>query len=841
MEVLGGAATLAKIAAKGLETIQGIANTESDYAELCGELNFIEAIIRNAQQTSMQGKDTTPMFGIQDQIEKLASMLTEISKGLNEIKAKCQHKSTKGGSSASKTKWFMHSGKIGEMRQKAKQIKEDLHMAINMHMSTLNHQRIMQLQEVVCRLDISARQLEHMPHAAMVILSAQEQIMNGQTEEDAQRIQELDDEGNELNSNDTSATTHAQGPAPLDAPSQSLVGQRTTVAVAFQKTKCPTQCVCRCHTRSRKISSPEWIKKLTGSWELQYKPQIAGLQWDTRCPCNKSDGLEIAWRPPEWWWIQSFFPRPNRYSLKCALRPARVLPWGSQKYGYLDKSVADICQAMDNGMAVFPDDEFDIDFGIIELFIAQEQFEVLEFLLLQWKNILVESGLSRSAGFWASSYLRFKSLGEPEVRVLEQVVSYVDWETDLATSPLHEVALLGSGVQESCAKQKDLVDTWDETGHTPLHHAITQGHTQAVQDLIDAGVNVNRRTFNEDTPLTLAAVHGRTECMRRLLLTRRINRIDERDRFKRTALHCAASGGHSEAVRLLLEAGASPLLRSIWGDFPLHHAVKSENENPAEIAAIINLLLDAPGTDINATNDRGDTAIMMAVRNNNHVALRCLAQAGASLTAVNKDSDTMLHLAAWCGDLETLHFLDGQELTCINWKLPGELSWTPWMWFMRRLNHSERKPDPAEMIAFVQLYRGIRDRDLAHDISLLEQTLAALDRNDEAEAPFHLSAIIQSKEAYYDEHSAGFYRGLRGHLSCGDKERLLDDIQADLQELRLEMASSPWDLDPFGKFDSDECLSESDESLSNPDESISDSEDFSESPIRQESDASNGN
>lgn len=307
-----------------------------------------------------------------------------------------------------------------------------------------------------------------------------------------------------------------------------------------------------------------------------------------------------------------------------------------------------------------------------------------------------------------------------------------------------------------------------------------------------------------------------------------------------TALHLAASECYSEAMRLLLQAGASPSLSCIWGDFPLHLAVDCKNQNPAEITATINLLLDAPGTDINATDYfDGNTAIMLAVQHNRHVALRCLAQAGPSFTALNKRSNSVLHYAAYFGDLETLHFLDGRDLTCINWKLPNDGGWTPWVWFMDRLSDPERKPDAATMIAFVQLYRGIRDRDLAHDISLLEQTLAALDRNDKVEAHRHLSTIIQSKEAYNDEDSAGFYRALRGILSSGNKEILLDNIQADLQDLRLDMVSSPWDQYALDESDSDESLSESDESLSDSDEYPSDSEYFSESSIRTESYASN--
>jgi hypothetical protein len=310
------------------------------------------------------------MSGIQDQFARIISTLTEISRGLDKIKTECQHQTATGDVRVSKKKWMIFGGKIGGMLQKAHRAKTNLQMSIAMHMSTLHHQTNAELREVKCRLELSLpgieRQLDHMSHAAMVMISTQEQILNGQTE-NSQRIQELDDEGNELDSNNTSAITDVQGSITPDAPPQSLFGQGTTLGVVFHRTSCPTQCVCRCHTRPRKVSSPEWMKKLAGSWELQYKPQLAGLKWDMRCPCNKSDDLEIAWRPPEWWWTESSSPRPHRYSLKCALRPVRVLSLESDELESLRKSVADIRQAMDKGMVLFPDDEFEIGIDIIEV------------------------------------------------------------------------------------------------------------------------------------------------------------------------------------------------------------------------------------------------------------------------------------------------------------------------------------------------------------------------------------------------------------------------------------------------------------------------------------------
>ncbi|VUC32580.1 unnamed protein product [Clonostachys rosea] len=852
MEVLGAvasAATLAQIAVKGVEFLQKFPEIQSDYSELCSELEFIQTVVRVAQQTTIQGDKTTSKPGIQDQVERTVATLEEISNGLDEIKAKCQHRTAKGDVRVSKTKWVVFSSKVGGMLQKAHRAKTNLQMAIAIHMSTLHHQTNRELRDVKCLLDISLpgieRRLDRISHTTMVMISTPEQILKGQTERNPQRIEELDDEGNELDGNDTSATEQIWTSTKPDAPSPGVFGQRTTLAVAFQKTDCPVQCWCRCHTRPRKVSSPQWVKKLTGLWELQYKPSAATGQWDMRCPCCKSDELEIAWKPPEWWRINPFFPGRHGYSLKWSLRPARVLLFESSEKRCLDKSVEDVRQAMVMGMALFPNDEFEYGLDVIEILLTNRNFDLLEFLLLQWKNILLESGLSRNAGHFATSVLTRHSWGERELRLFKQIISYADCEAGVTTSAIHEAAIRGSGVQESCVEAKDLIDTWDETGFAPLHHAVRKGHIQAVQDLIDAGADVNCKLYDGQTPLMLATLNGHSECMRRLLLSRRINRIDERNRFKLTALHHAATYCHSEAVRLLLEEGASPLLPSNWhlGNLPLHLGAGSKNKDPAEIEATINLLLNAPGTDIDGLNKNGETAIMEAVGHDNHVALRCLAHAGASFTAIDKSSQNMLHLAARYGDLETLHFLDGQMLTCINWRLFDKRGYTPWDRFIRRMIG---KVTPDAIIAFVQLFRGIRDRDLAHDISLLEKTLAALDRNDDAEACLHLSTIIQNKEKYRDEGSAGFYRGLKGDISCGDKEALLDDIRADVQDLRLEMASSPWDQGTLHESDSDESSDddalESDESDEYwySSESNSDSDNPNESSATTESDASNG-
>ena len=71
--------------------------------------------------------------------------------------------------------------------------------------------------------------------------------------------------------------------------------------------------------------------------------------------------------------------------------------------------------------------------------------------------------------------------------------------------------------------------------------------------LLDAGVEVNTRNFNGDTPLLLAAGRGRVEAARLLLARGADPALAERDGW--TALALAELKGHEELVELLKSGG----------------------------------------------------------------------------------------------------------------------------------------------------------------------------------------------------------------------------------------------------------------------------------------------
>lgn len=86
-----------------------------------------------------------------------------------------------------------------------------------------------------------------------------------------------------------------------------------------------------------------------------------------------------------------------------------------------------------------------------------------------------------------------------------------------------------------------------------LRKACEEGHIEAAQRLLDAGVSPSGANSSGSTPLHEAAFAGhRSVC--ELLLERDV-RSEEQDKWGASALHHAASNGWLDVVRLLLEHG----------------------------------------------------------------------------------------------------------------------------------------------------------------------------------------------------------------------------------------------------------------------------------------------
>lgn len=114
---------------------------------------------------------------------------------------------------------------------------------------------------------------------------------------------------------------------------------------------------------------------------------------------------------------------------------------------------------------------------------------------------------------------------------------------------------------------------------SPLMLAALKGLTALCQQLIDRGADVNKPGW---APLHYAATNGHVAVM--VLLLEEHAYIDAVSPNGTTPLMMAAHYGTAEAVRLLLEAGADPMLSNDQGLSAVDFALRAER---ADIAGMI--------------------------------------------------------------------------------------------------------------------------------------------------------------------------------------------------------------------------------------------------------------
>ncbi|XP_030625731.1 serine/threonine-protein phosphatase 6 regulatory ankyrin repeat subunit C [Chanos chanos] len=165
----------------------------------------------------------------------------------------------------------------------------------------------------------------------------------------------------------------------------------------------------------------------------------------------------------------------------------------------------------------------------------------------------------------------------------------VNMQSKEGKSPLHMAAIHGRFTRSQILIQNGAeIDCVDTYGNTPLHVAGTFGHELLISTLMTNGADTARQGIHGMFPLHLAVLYGYSDCCRKLLssgqlysivLTMRKEHvlwagfdINTPDKFGRTCLHAAASGGNIECLNLLLSSGADMEKKDKFGRTPLHYA-----------------------------------------------------------------------------------------------------------------------------------------------------------------------------------------------------------------------------------------------------------------------------
>jgi ankyrin repeat protein len=140
---------------------------------------------------------------------------------------------------------------------------------------------------------------------------------------------------------------------------------------------------------------------------------------------------------------------------------------------------------------------------------------------------------------------------------------------------------------------------------TALMNAVQNNDVDGVKKLIAQGVNVSELDANQDAPLVMAAYQGHTEIVRLLLEAGAdVTAVDPG--MKATALHAASYAGRTEAAKLLIEYHIDINKQGpVNGYTALHDAIWQNNIETAKV------LIEA-GANLTLKSHSGETPLDFA-------------------------------------------------------------------------------------------------------------------------------------------------------------------------------------------------------------------------------------
>uniref|UniRef100_A0A8D0FMZ4 Uncharacterized protein n=1 Tax=Strix occidentalis caurina TaxID=311401 RepID=A0A8D0FMZ4_STROC len=142
-------------------------------------------------------------------------------------------------------------------------------------------------------------------------------------------------------------------------------------------------------------------------------------------------------------------------------------------------------------------------------------------------------------------------------------------------SPLHFAAERGDKTTvEILLNANADPNAQDKEKKTPLHTAAVRGHLSIVKVLLAKKGRFGAKDMDGCTPMHYAAIKGNTEIVKILLTSGKNKNIDDRNIWRKTALHISAEHGHSDLINLLLSHGAAINALDSSKDTPLHCACK---------------------------------------------------------------------------------------------------------------------------------------------------------------------------------------------------------------------------------------------------------------------------
>ena len=189
--------------------------------------------------------------------------------------------------------------------------------------------------------------------------------------------------------------------------------------------------------------------------------------------------------------------------------------------------------------------------------------------------------------------------------------------------------------------------------HGGMIAAAGNGHRDTVMELLEGGVDVNARDNQGWTALHYAASGGHSDLVVLLLDNIETASIATMDQDKQPPLCLAATNGHVEAVKILVkEAGPDVKLKD-WSQWtPLSLAAQNG------CLEVVKFLVKEAGTNVESKDANQMTPLSRAATNGHLEVVKFLVkEAGANVESKDWSQRTPLSYAAMNGYLATVQFL----------------------------------------------------------------------------------------------------------------------------------------------------------------------------------------
>jgi ankyrin repeat protein len=187
------------------------------------------------------------------------------------------------------------------------------------------------------------------------------------------------------------------------------------------------------------------------------------------------------------------------------------------------------------------------------------------------------------------------------------------------------------------------IDARDLSGATALYAAIDGERPSTVAALLKRGADPNLTGRSDVSPLAAAAFRGNDRIVE--LLLARGAAADHVDATGKTPVVYASARGFALVVRRLLDAGVDARARYGNDLTALMWAAGHDDGVGAGTAVEVLELLLERGADIDATDNRGRTALMMAAERGDAAVVASLAAHGADRARHDKSGKTACDLA----------------------------------------------------------------------------------------------------------------------------------------------------------------------------------------------------